>query len=139
MHSDDTPKAEQPPEQPAAQPELEPAEKLQKMADEAVAAGKRALETDTGRKVAEIAETGFAKAEKLVDDALSSETGQQVKAAADDAAEAGKQFLSTDLGKNVAIGAGVGAVAGMVLPFVGTIFGAVAGAGIGYLRTITKK
>jgi hypothetical protein len=109
------------------------------MADEAVAAGRRALETDTGRKVADIAETGFAKAEKLVDEALSSETGQQVKAVAEDAAASGKQFLSTELGKNVAIGAGAGAVAGLVLPFVGTLFGAVAGAGLGYLRTITKK
>jgi ElaB/YqjD/DUF883 family membrane-anchored ribosome-binding protein len=114
-------------------------DKLQQLADDAVAAGKRALETDTGKKVAELAETGFAKAEKLLDDALSSETGSQVKAAAEDAAETGKQFLSTNLGKNVAIGAGAGAVAGLVLPFVGTIVGAVVGAGLGYLRTITKK
>lgn len=124
---------------PEPKPEATEADKLKQMADEAVAAGKRALETDTGRKVADLAETGFAKAEKLVDEALASETGQQVKAVAEDAAATGKQFLSTELGKNVAIGAGVGAVAGMVLPFVGTIFGAVAGAGIGYLRTITKK
>jgi hypothetical protein len=124
---------------PEPKPEATEADKLKQMADEAVAAGKRALETDTGKKVADIAETGFARAEKLVDEALSSETGQQVKAAAADAAASGKQLLSTELGKNVAIGAGVGAAAGLVLPFVGTLFGAVVGAGLGYLRTITSK
>jgi hypothetical protein len=127
---------------PDAEPKPQPGpelDKLQKLADDAVAAGKRALDTDTGRKVAEAAETGFAKAEKLVEDALATDAGQQVKAVAENATEAGKQFLTTQLGRNVAIGAGVGAAAGLVLPFVGTVFGAVAGAGIGFLRTITKK
>ena len=114
-------------------------DKVQQLADEAVAAGKRLLDSDTGKKVADAAEAGFAKAEKLLDAALASETGQQVKGIATDAKAQGSQLFATTLGKNVAIGAGAGAVAGLVLPFVGTIFGAVVGAGLGYLRTITKK
>jgi hypothetical protein len=114
-------------------------DKVQQIADDAVAAGKRLLETDTGKKVAEIADTGFAKAEKLLDDVLDNPTGQRMKDGTDDLLAKGGPFLQSALGRNLAIGAGAGAVAGLLLPFVGTIFGAVAGAGLGYLRTISKK
>ncbi len=122
------------PENPNPEPD-----KVQQLADDAVAAGKRLLETDTGRKVAEVAESGFAKAGALLDDVLDNPTGQKMKDGTDNLLAKGGPMLSSGLGRNVAIGAGAGAVAGLVLPFVGTIFGAVVGAGLGYLRTITKK
>ncbi|WP_310498351.1 hypothetical protein [Sandarakinorhabdus sp.] len=121
----------------AAGPETAPG-KYEKLADEAVQKGRELLETDTGRKVAEVAETGFAKAEELMGKAMSSDAGKQVADAAKQAQDTGKQILSTELGKNIAIGAGAGAVAGLVLPFFGTVVGAVIGGGLGYLRTITK-
>ena len=114
-------------------------DRVQQLADDAVAAGKRLLETDTGRKVAEAAETGFAKAGALLDDVLDNPTGQKMKDGTDNLLAKGGPMLSSGLGRNLAIGAGAGAVAGLVLPFVGTLFGAAVGAGLGYLRTITKK
>lgn len=114
-------------------------DRAQQLADDAVAAGKRLMETDTGRKVAEVAETGFARAGELLDDVLDNPTGQKLKDGTDNLLAKGGPMLSAGLGRNLAIGAGAGAVAGLVLPFVGTLFGAVVGAGLGFLRTITKK
>ena len=88
---------------------------------------------------AEAAETGFAKAGALLDDVLDNPTGQKMKDGTDNLLAKGGPMLSSGLGRNLAIGAGAGAVAGLVLPFVGTLFGAAVGAGLGYLRTITKK
>ena len=114
-------------------------DKVQRLAGDAVAAGKKLLETDTGKKVAEIAETGFAKAGALLDDVLDNPTGQKMKDGTDNLLAKGGPTLQSGLGRNLAIGAGAGAVAGLMLPFVGTVFGAMVGAGLGYLRTITKK
>lgn len=113
-------------------------DKVQQMADDAVAAGKRLLETDTGRKIAEVAETGFSKAEKLLDDVLDNPTGQKLKDGTDDLLAKGGPFLQSALGRNLAIGAGAGAVAGLLLPL-SPLLWAAAGAGLGFLRTISKK
>jgi hypothetical protein len=131
------------------------AEKIQQLADEAVAAGRKFLESDSGKKVAELAETGFAKADELLDKAMASETGQQAKQMLDkalasepaqqvkdlaaQAPDSAKQVLSTHLGRNVAIGAAAGLAASFVIPFIGPIIGAAMGGGLGYLRTLTKK
>ena len=114
-------------------------DRVQQLADDAVAAGKRLLETAPPRQPAEAAETGFAKAGALLDDVLDNPTGQKMKDGTDNLLAKGGPMLSSGLGRNLAIGAGAGAVAGLVFPFVRTLFGAAVGAGLGYLRTITKK
>jgi hypothetical protein len=139
------------------------AEKMQQLADEAIAAGKRFLESDSGKKLGELAETGFAKAEALISEAIASDLGQQAKQALDKAvaSEPAQQVkgvaadltdkapepvkqavgnaLGTALGRNVAIGAGVGLAASFVIPFIGPLIGVAMGGGLGYLRTITRK
>jgi hypothetical protein len=116
----------------AGDPETGPAEplpgKVERLADEAVEAGRKLTETETGRKVAEAADTAFTKAEELGRKALSSEAG-----------ETARRFWNTPLGRNVGVGAAAGAAVGLVIPIVGPFLGAVAGSGLGYLRTITKK
>ena len=110
----------------------------------------------------ETAETVFDKAEEMVGKALESETGRKVAAAAEDLAgkamntdigrkaaetaadlgksEAGtttKALWNTPLGRNIGVGAAAGAALGMVIlnPFIG----AAIGGGLGYLRTLAKK
>jgi hypothetical protein len=107
-------------------------ERIEELAEDAVAAGKKALESETGQKVAAAAESAFEKAEDLGRQAMESDVGRQAQATA-------KKVWSTELGRNVAVGAGAGAVLGVVLPIVGPIIGGLAGAGLGYLRTITRK
>jgi hypothetical protein len=117
---------------PTGEPGPEPAgpagDKVQRLADEAVEAGRKLMETETGRKVAEAADTAFEKAEELGRKALDSEAG-----------ETAKKIWNTPLGRNVGTGAAAGAAIGLFIPFVGPIVGAVAGGGLGYLRTIAKK
>jgi len=79
------------------------------------------METDAGRKLAGAA------------DGL----GQQ--AAGSGAGQTAKKIWNTPLGRNVGVGAAAGAVIGSIIPIVGTVFGALAGGGIGYLRTLAKK
>lgn len=118
-------------------------EKVEKLADEAVEAGRKLLETDAGKKVADAAGKAFetaedvgreakAKAEELARKALESETGREAR-------EAAKAVWATPVGRNVAIGAGAGAALGLVVPIVGPFIGALVGGGLGYLRTITRK
>ncbi len=122
--------------------------KVDKLADEAIEAGKRFLETDTGKKVAEATDTAFAKAEDLLRQAKDSDLGKKAldsefgKQAADFVAEANEQAktaIPNTLGRNVAIGAAAGAVLALPLPIVGPIFGAIVGGSLGFLRTLTKK
>lgn len=107
-------------------------DKVEKLAEEAVEAGRKLLETETGRKVADAADSAFARAEQVSKQALQSDFGKQ-------ATETAKKVWQTELGRNVAIGAGAGAALGSVVPFVGTIIGAVVGGGLGYLRVISRK
>ncbi len=122
--------------------------KAEKMAEEAMEAGRKFLETDTGKKVGEMTDTAFEKAEELrrkaVDSelgrqALESELGRQAIDFAKSANEQAKQAIPNTLGRNVAIGAAAGAVLAIPLPFIGSLLGAIVGGGLGYLRTITKK
>lgn len=122
----------------------EPIEKkVGKMADDAVEAGRKLMETETGRKVADAADKAFDKAEALAREAAdkASEMGRKAMDSREtqEAVETAKAIWNTPLGRNVGIGAGAGAALGMVVPGIGLIVGALVGGGLGYLRTITKK
>jgi predicted amidophosphoribosyltransferase len=58
------------------------------------------------------------------------------KIVAGEAVQATKAGIKTDVGKSVATCAAIGAVVAIPIPFVGPIFGAAVGAGIGFLRKI---
>ena len=122
------------------------AAKAEKLAAEALDAGKKFAETDTGKKVADATESAFATAEemrkKVVESdlgkkALESDLGKQALDLAGQANEKAKASIPNPLMRNVAIGAAAGATVGLAVinPFVGALLGA----GIGYLRTVTKK
>ena len=124
------------------------AAKAEKLAAEALGAGKRFIETDTGKKVAEATETAFQTAsemgQKLADSELGkkardTEIGKQAVELAKQASEQTRTTIPNALGRNVAVGAAAGAALGTIVPFVGTLIGAVLGGGAGYLRAITKK
>lgn len=160
--------APQKPENPP-QPKAEPApDKVTRLTDEALDAGSRITQSQTGRKVADAADDVFEKAEELTRKALDSEVGQKVTAAAQDlhkkalettagrkiadtaedlsaqamnsdAGVTARKIWNTPLGRNVGTGAAAGAAIGVVLPIVGPLIGAVLGGGLGYLRTLAKK
>jgi hypothetical protein len=111
------------------------AQKFETLADEAVAAGRKALDSDMGKKVDELA----GKAEAAVRDALDSDIGKKAKSVADEAVETSRNVLQTELGKNMAVAAGIGAVIAIPVPFIGPLFGAIVGAGVGYLNTVRKR
>jgi hypothetical protein len=122
--------------------------KVDKLASDALEAGKKFVETDAGKKVAEVTDTAFATAEEmrkkvaesdLGKKALESDLGKQATQFAHDANEAAKAKIPNTLARNVAIGAAAGAVVAIPLPFIGSILGAIVGGGLGYLRTVTKK
>ena len=122
--------------------------KAEKLAADARAAGEKFAQTETGRKVAEVTDTAFEKAEELARKAadselgrkaLDSDLGRQASDLAQQAAERTKAAIPNELGRNMAVGAAAGAVLALPIPFIGSLFGAVVGAGIGYLRTVTKK
>lgn len=124
------------------------AAKAEQLANEALEAGKKFIETDTGKKVADATDQAFATAEemgrKVMDTdiakkALGSDIGKQAVEMAKQANEQSKAAIPNPLGRNVAIGAAAGAVIALPLPIIGPILGAVIGGGLGYLRTITKK
>jgi hypothetical protein len=122
--------------------------KAEKLATDALEAGKKFAATDTGKKVADATDTAFQTAEemarKVADSelgkkALDSEIGKQATQLARDANEAAKAKITNPLARNMAIGAAAGAVVALPLPFIGPFLGAIVGGGIGYLRTVTKK
>jgi hypothetical protein len=122
--------------------------RAEQIVNEALEAGKKFVETDTGKKVAEATDTAFATAEEmgrkvmdtdLAKKALGSDIGKQAVEMAKQANEEAKAAIPNPLGRNVAIGAAAGAVLALPLPIIGPVFGALIGGGIGYLRTITKK
>lgn len=122
--------------------------KAEKLAAEALGAGKKFVETDAGKRVAEATDTAFATAgemgKKLAESdlgkkALESELGKQVVEFAKRADGQTRATITNELARNVAVGAAAGAVVALPIPFIGSLFGAVIGAGLGYLRTITKK
>ncbi len=122
--------------------------KVDRLSAEAEAAGRKFVETDTGKKVADLTDTAFDKAEELrrkaMDSdfgkkALDSDIGRQAVDLAEQASEKAKAAIPNTLARNVAVGAAAGAVVAMPLPFIGPLLGAIVGGGLGYLRTITKK
>jgi hypothetical protein len=124
------------------------AAKAEQLANEALEAGKKFVETDTGKKVAEATDQAFATAEEmgrkvmetdLAKKAMGSELGKQAVEMAKTANEQTKSAIPNPLGRNVAIGAAAGAVVALPLPFIGPVLGAIIGGGLGYLRTVTKK
>jgi hypothetical protein len=124
------------------------AAKAEKLAADALEAGKKFIETDTGKKVAEATESAFQTAsemgQKIADSefgkkALESDIGKQAVEFAKQAGEQTKANIPNVLGRNVAVGAAAGAVVAIPIPFIGPFIGAVIGAGLGYLRTVTKK
>jgi hypothetical protein len=124
------------------------AAKAEQLANEALEAGKKFIETDTGKKVAEATDQAFATAEEmgkkvmetdLAKKALGSDIGKQAVDMVKSANEQSKTAIPNPLGRNVAIGAAAGAVLALPLPIIGPFMGAVIGGGLGYLRTITKK
>jgi ABC-type dipeptide/oligopeptide/nickel transport system permease subunit len=114
-------------------------DKLQQMADEAVAAGKRALDTETGKQIADIADAGFTTAGKLVDGLLDNPTGAQMKQGASDLLAKTGPVGQSDAGRNMIAGAAIGFFIGLVFSFIGLFWGTMIGAALGFLRTITKK
>ena len=124
------------------------ATKAEKLGDEALKAGARFIETDTGRKVAGATDQAFAAAgemgKKIADSelgkkALESDFGKQAVGFANQASDKTRATIPNTLARNVAVGAAAGAVISIPLPIIGPIIGALIGGGIGYLRTITSK
>ena len=122
------------------------AAKAEKLGDDALKAGAKFIETDTGKKVADVTESAFATAgemgRKIADSdfgkkALDSDFGKQAVDFAQQAADKTKTSIPNVLARNVAVGAAGGAALG--LAFINPFVGALLGAGLGYLRTITKK
>jgi hypothetical protein len=122
--------------------------KVEKIAGDAMEAGKKFAATDTGKKVTDATDSAFQTAsemgQKIADSdlakqALASEPGKQVVGFAKQADEWTKSTIPNTLARNVAVGAAAGAVVAIPIPFIGPIIGAIIGGGLGYLRTITKK
>ncbi len=113
----------------AAGPSSEPTpDRVERLAEDALAAGRRITESETGRRMVDAADTAFEKAGALSRKAADSQLG-----------DTARKLWNTPLGRNVGTGAAVGAAVGVFVPFVGPIIGAVAGGGLGYLRTLAKK
>lgn len=102
--------------------------------EKAKAVGREALETDIGKDVSRLADKAVAKGREALDTPI----GHSVSKLAGEAADAGKSALSTKLGKEVAVGAALGAVVALPLPFIGPIAGAIVGAGIAWIRNASK-
>jgi hypothetical protein len=103
-------------------------DRVERLAEDALAAGRRITETETGRKVVDAADTAFEKAGEFGRRAVDSPVG-----------ETARKLWNTPLGRNVGTGAAVGAAVGIFIPFVGPLIGAAAGGGLGYLRTLSRK
>lgn len=119
-------------------PKPEP-DKLTQAAEDAVAAGKRVLDSETGKQIADIADAGFTRAGQVVDDLLDNPTGARFKQGADDLFAKAGPVGGTDVGRNVMAGAAVGFFVGLIFSFIGLFWGTVIGAAFGFLRTITKR
>jgi ABC-type dipeptide/oligopeptide/nickel transport system permease subunit len=119
-------------------PKPEP-DKLTQAAEDAVAAGKRVLDSETGKQIADIADAGFTRAGQVVDHLLDNPTGAKFKQGADDLFAKAGPVGGTDVGRNMMAGAAVGFFVGLIFSFIGLFWGTVIGAALGFLRTITKR
>lgn len=116
-----------------------PPDRLTQAAEDAVAAGKRALDNETGKQIADIADAGFTKAGAVVDDLFDNPTGEKLKQGADDLFARAGPVGQTDVGRNIMAGAAVGFFVGLIFSFIGLFWGTVIGAALGFLRTITRR
>jgi hypothetical protein len=114
-------------------------DRLAQMAEDAAAAGRRALDNETGRQIADIADAGFTKAGQVVDDLLANPTGEKLKQGADDLLAKTGPVGATSAGHNIIAGAAVGFFVGLLFSGIGLFWGTIIGAGLGFLRTITKR
>lgn len=114
-------------------------DKLTEAAADAVAAGKRALDNETGRQIADIADAGFTRAGAVVDDLLANPTGEKLKQGADEMFAKAGPVGQTDVGRNIMAGAAVGFFVGLIFSFIGLFWGTIIGAALGFLRTITRR
>ncbi|OYQ24735.1 hypothetical protein CHU93_15370 [Sandarakinorhabdus cyanobacteriorum] len=114
-------------------------DKLTRLAEDAAAAGRRALDNETGRQVADIADAGFTRAGQVVDNLLDSPGGQQLKQGANDLLNKAGPVSQSDAGRNIIAGAAVGFFIGLIFSFIGIFWGTMLGAGLGFLRTITRR
>ncbi|OSZ69216.1 hypothetical protein CAP39_10560 [Sphingomonas sp. IBVSS1] len=114
-------------------------DKLTRLAEDAATAGRRALDNETGRQIADIADAGFTRAGQMVDNLLDSSGGQQVKQGANDLLNKAGPVSQSDAGRNMIAGAAVGFFIGLVFSFIGIVWGTLIGAALGFLRTITKR
>lgn len=114
-------------------------DRLTQLAEEAAAAGRRALDNETGRQVADIADAGFTRAGQMVDNLLDSPGGQQLKQGANDLLNKAGPVGQSDAGRNIIAGAAVGFFIGLIFSFIGIFWGTMLGAGLGFLRTITRR
>jgi hypothetical protein len=143
-------------------------EKVEKLADEAVEAGKKLLETDTGKTVAEAADKAFDAVEDAGRKFLESDTGKAVADAAEKAldtaeeltrdmrakaAEVAKKAVGPETSEQATrtakavwetpvgrnVAIGAGAGAALGIFILNPFLGAVIGGGLGYLRTLTRK
>ena len=147
--SDEQPGGEKPKASRKKAPKVDDlAAKAEALANEALEAGKKFVETDTGKKVAEATDQAFATAEEMgrkvmetdiAKKALGSDIGKQAVEIAKSANEQTKSAIPNTLGRNVAIGAAAGVALSWPLPIIGPVVGALIGGGLGYLRTVTKK
>jgi hypothetical protein len=102
--------------------------------EKAKAVGREAMDTDIAKDAVRLADAAIAKGRAALDTPL----GHKVSDLAGGAADAGKSALATKRGKEVAVGAALGAVIAIPLPFVGPIVGAAIGAGIAWIRNASK-
>lgn len=121
-----------PPDKPAP-------DRLTQLAEEAAAAGRRALDTGTGRQLADAADAGFTRAGAVVDDLLANPNGQKLKQDAGDLIGKAGPIGQSEVGRNMIAGAAIGFFVGLVFSFIGIFWGTLLGAGLGFLRTITKR
>lgn len=157
MTEDTTGPADDPKPDARAKAKSAPRDKVEKLADDAVNAGAPILESETGRKVVDAADSVFDAAGDLADKAMATDIGRKVagtmdqvaakaidsemgrKALDSEAGQTARKIWGTSIGRNVGTGAAAGAALGLVIPIVGPISGAVVGGGLGYLRTLSKK
>ncbi|MEI6485653.1 MAG: hypothetical protein WCO11_05235 [Sphingomonadales bacterium] len=114
-------------------------DRLVQAADDAVAAGRRALDNDTGRKLADAADAAFTRAGDAVDGLLADAARQRLQQDSDAVFAKAGPIGSTTVGRNMMAGAAIGFFVGLVFAPVGIFWGTVFGAALGFLRTITKR
>lgn len=114
-------------------------DKLTRLTEEAAAAGRRALDNDLGRQVADIADAGFTRAGQVVDSVLDSPGGAQLRQDANKLIDKAGPVSQSPAGRNMVAGAAVGFFIGLIFSFIGIFWGTLIGAGLGFLRTITKR